>query len=202
MAAAEIERLARRRAARQRRQPRRRSRPADADRRPDEPPAGHRPRAPAAAGRSCSTRTARQVAIGQREWTHAALPGVPGSQVFDTARNWRADLRVHPRGARTGRAAAGRDRGGEQHEHARGDGPVRRRRARDLGLPERRLAGRRRGRRARRGAATRGGSSRPGGDWVSITSPARFLLDPRPRARDVRARSPTSGCSATGSSTG
>ena len=31
----------------------------------------------------------RQVAIGQREWSHAALPGAPGSQVFDTARNWR-----------------------------------------------------------------------------------------------------------------
>lgn len=31
----------------------------------------------------------RQVAVGQREWTHAALPGVPGSQVFDTGRNWR-----------------------------------------------------------------------------------------------------------------
>jgi autoinducer 2 (AI-2) kinase len=29
-----------------------------------------------------------QVAIGQREWSHAALPGVPGSQVFDTTRNW------------------------------------------------------------------------------------------------------------------
>jgi autoinducer-2 kinase len=30
-----------------------------------------------------------QVAIGQREWTHPGLPDVPGSQVFDTARNWR-----------------------------------------------------------------------------------------------------------------
>jgi autoinducer 2 (AI-2) kinase len=30
----------------------------------------------------------RQAAIGQREWSHAALPGVPGSQVFDTAHNW------------------------------------------------------------------------------------------------------------------
>jgi autoinducer 2 (AI-2) kinase len=30
----------------------------------------------------------RQVAIGQREYTHRELPGVPGSQVFDTARNW------------------------------------------------------------------------------------------------------------------
>jgi autoinducer-2 kinase len=29
-----------------------------------------------------------QVAIGQREWSHAELPGVPGSQVFDTTRNW------------------------------------------------------------------------------------------------------------------
>lgn len=29
-----------------------------------------------------------QAAIGQREWSHAALPGVPGSQVFDTAHNW------------------------------------------------------------------------------------------------------------------
>jgi autoinducer 2 (AI-2) kinase len=32
--------------------------------------------------------TGRQVAIGQREWSHPALPGVPGSQVFDTDRNW------------------------------------------------------------------------------------------------------------------
>ena len=30
----------------------------------------------------------RQVAIGQREWSHAALPGFPGSQGVDTARTW------------------------------------------------------------------------------------------------------------------
>jgi len=30
----------------------------------------------------------RQVAIGQREWSHPGLPGHPGSQVFDTARDW------------------------------------------------------------------------------------------------------------------
>jgi autoinducer 2 (AI-2) kinase len=30
-----------------------------------------------------------QVAIGQREWSHASIPNVPGSQVFDTKRNWR-----------------------------------------------------------------------------------------------------------------
>ncbi len=29
-----------------------------------------------------------QVGIAQREWTHAELPGVPGSQVFDTNTNW------------------------------------------------------------------------------------------------------------------
>ncbi len=33
--------------------------------------------------------TGRQVAIGQREWRHAAVPGVPGSQSFDTGGNWR-----------------------------------------------------------------------------------------------------------------
>ncbi len=31
----------------------------------------------------------RQVGIGQREWSHAGIPNVPGSQVFDTQRNWR-----------------------------------------------------------------------------------------------------------------
>lgn len=29
-----------------------------------------------------------QVATGQREWSHASIPGFPGSQVFDTGRNW------------------------------------------------------------------------------------------------------------------
>ena len=29
-----------------------------------------------------------QAAIGQREWSHTALPDAPGSQVFDTERNW------------------------------------------------------------------------------------------------------------------
>jgi autoinducer 2 (AI-2) kinase len=30
----------------------------------------------------------RQVAMGQREYSHPEAPGVPGSQVFETARNW------------------------------------------------------------------------------------------------------------------
>ncbi len=29
-----------------------------------------------------------QLAVGQREYAHSELPGVPGSQVFDTERNW------------------------------------------------------------------------------------------------------------------
>lgn len=31
----------------------------------------------------------RQLGIAQREWSHAPLPNVPGSQVFDTEKNWR-----------------------------------------------------------------------------------------------------------------
>lgn len=31
----------------------------------------------------------RQVAMAQREWSHATLPEFPGSQVFDTETNWR-----------------------------------------------------------------------------------------------------------------
>ena len=30
-----------------------------------------------------------QLGMAQREWAHAGLPGVPGSQVFDTETNWR-----------------------------------------------------------------------------------------------------------------
>jgi autoinducer-2 kinase len=30
-----------------------------------------------------------QVGMAQREWSHAELPGVPGSQVFDTETNWK-----------------------------------------------------------------------------------------------------------------
>ena len=33
-------------------------------------------------------RDGRQVAMAQREWSHPPLPGAPGSQQFETARNW------------------------------------------------------------------------------------------------------------------
>ncbi len=99
--------------------PRRRS---QADELPprDRPRHGQLPRGPVRRGRHARS------AIGQREWTHAALPGVPGSQVFDTAPELGADLRLHPRGAghggRPGRRIAAR----QQHQHARGHGAVRR----------------------------------------------------------------------------
>ncbi|MDA4133562.1 MAG: FGGY family carbohydrate kinase, partial [Thaumarchaeota archaeon] len=33
-------------------------------------------------------RDGHQVSIAQQEWVHPSLPDVPGSQVFDTKRNW------------------------------------------------------------------------------------------------------------------
>ena len=33
-------------------------------------------------------RGGHQVAMAQREWSHPPLPGAPGSQQFETARNW------------------------------------------------------------------------------------------------------------------
>ncbi|MGA2664488.1 MAG: autoinducer-2 kinase [Nitrososphaerales archaeon] len=34
-------------------------------------------------------RAGRQVSLAQQEWTHRPVPGVPGSQSFETGRNWR-----------------------------------------------------------------------------------------------------------------
>lgn len=34
------------------------------------------------------TRTGQQVGVGQREYSHREILGVPGSQVFDTTTNW------------------------------------------------------------------------------------------------------------------
>ena len=115
----------------------------------------------------------RQVAIGQREYSHPELPGVPGSQVFETDANWRLDLRMRPRGARRVRRRR-RGQGGQRDEHARGHGALRRARARDLGLPERRRPSRRRGGRTRPLGAAQEIYERAG-DWVAITAPARFL---------------------------
>ena len=108
----------------------------------------------------------------------AALPDVPGSQVFDTdAQLVAASAPASARrstGRRSARPSVAR---GEQHEHARGHGPLRRGRPRDLGLPERRRAGRGRGRRTGRAAATRGSIFDDGGDWVAITAARALPVD-------------------------
>lgn len=111
---------------------------------------------------------------GQREWSHATLPGAPGSQVFDTARNWQlicdcireaidasglaaADIKaVSSSSMREGMVlydASGREIWAcpnvDSRAASQADALVRSGNAR--GIFER------------------------GGDWVSITSPARFL---------------------------
>ena len=114
-----------------------------------------------------------------------------------------AHLRLHParRSAAAG-IAANRHRRRHEHEHARGHGPLRRRRSRALGVPQRGLARRRRGRRAGPGGARAAHLRASAGDWVSITAPARFAWirahEPEIFARD----GPRRACSATGSSTG
>ena len=116
----------------------------------------------------------RQVAVAQREWSHPALPGFPGSQVFDTARNWplvTACIRealaesgvpassvaaVSSTSMREGMVlydAAGREIWACPNVDSRASSE-----ADEL---------------VRSGAARR--IFERGGDWVSITSPARFL---------------------------
>ena len=116
----------------------------------------------------------RQVAIGQREWSHAALPGAPGSQVFDTARNWRLICECI-REALSRAAIAPTDVAGVSSTSMREgmvlydrDGheiwacPNVDSRASDEATEL-----------VRNGGARR--IFEQGGDWVSITSPARFL---------------------------
>lgn len=116
----------------------------------------------------------RQVATGQREWSHAALTDFPGSQVFDTARNWElicACTReaIHKAGIAASEVAAvsstsmregmvlydvaGREIWACPNVDSRAVGQ-----ADDL---------------VSSGAARR--IFERGGDWVAITSPARFL---------------------------
>ena len=117
----------------------------------------------------------RQVALAQREWSHPAAPGVPGSQVFDTDRNWRLIGDCTREALDPRRRFGGARRGRRQHEHARRDGPLRRGRPGDLGLPERRFAGVRRRPANWSGRAGPRRIYEPAGDWVSITAPARLL---------------------------
>ena len=83
------------------------------------------------------TEAGQQAAVSVREWAHHEPPGVPGGQDFDVEAGWRA-IAACIQDALAGRGRLRRRRrGGRRHQHARGRGPVRPGRARDLGLPER-----------------------------------------------------------------
>ncbi len=127
-----------------------------------------------------------QLAAGQREWRHASLPGFPGSQVFDTRANWAlicecireavAASGVGPGGIAAVSSASMRegivlyDRDGAEIWACPN---VDSRAVAEAGL-----------------LVSRGDARRifdTGGDWVSITSPARLLWitahDPEVRRR-------------------
>jgi autoinducer 2 (AI-2) kinase len=113
----------------------------------------------------------RQVAIGQREYTHRELSGVPGSQVFDTARNWtlicasvREALReVTPPPSRQSAPRACAREWCSTTPAARRYGPA------ATSTPG---AGVEAGELVTSGVAEE--IYREAGDWVSITAPARF----------------------------
>lgn len=115
-----------------------------------------------------------QVAIGQREWTHAALPGAPGSQVFDTARNWQLICEcIHEALATAGIAAS--DVAAVSSTSMR-EGMV----LYDSDGQEIWACPNVNSRSAAEATElVRSGKAQQifeqGGDWVSITSPARFL---------------------------
>jgi len=115
-----------------------------------------------------------QVAIGQREWSHAPLPGAPGSQVFDTARNWQLICECTREAlARSGIAA--RDISAVSSTSMREGMVLYDAAGREIwACPnvDSRAADQAR-------QLVQNGRARElyetGGDWVSITSPARFL---------------------------
>jgi autoinducer 2 (AI-2) kinase len=116
----------------------------------------------------------REVAAAQREWTHPPVPGIAGSQGFDTARNWRlicdcvrqATAAAHTDPGRIRAVSATSMREGMVLYDSKG---------RELwacpNVDSR--AGDEAAELAASGAADE--IYRLGGDWVSITAPARFL---------------------------
>jgi len=115
-----------------------------------------------------------QVAIGQREYSHPELPGHPGSQVFETERNWRLVCAC----VRDALAASGRDADAVRAVGATSmrEGMV----LYDAGGREIWAAPNVDSRAGEEAAElVRSGAAQEiydlAGDWVAITAPARFL---------------------------
>ncbi len=115
-----------------------------------------------------------QLAIGQREWTHEALPGVPGSQVFDTRHNW-ALIGECVREALATAGVAATDVAAVSSTSMREGMVLYDKAGREIwACPnvDSRAS-------AEADELVRSGRARrifeQGGDWVSITAPARFL---------------------------
>jgi len=115
-----------------------------------------------------------QRGAGQREWSHAPLPGAPGSQVFDTARGWSLICDCI-REAIAGAGLAPTDIAAVSSTSMREGMVLYDAAGREIwACPnvDSRAS-------AEADALVRAGHARRiferGGDWVSITSPARFL---------------------------
>ena len=116
----------------------------------------------------------QQLGSGQREWSHAALAGHPGSQVFDTGRNWHLICECIAQAvAESGVTAS--DIAAVSSSSMREGMVLYDRAGREIwacpNVDSR--AGAQADRLVRDGRARR--IFEHGGDWVSITSPARFL---------------------------
>ena len=96
------------------------------------------------------TADGRQVGIGQREYSHKQAPGVPDSQVFDTAANWSLIGAVRARGLGRRADLPAAIRAVSASSMREGMVLYDARRAGDLGLPECRFTGGGRSHRARR----------------------------------------------------
>jgi autoinducer 2 (AI-2) kinase len=112
--------------------------------------------------------------IGQREWSHAALPGAPGSQVFDTTRGWQLVCQCIA-AALEGSGLAASEIAAVSSSSMREGMVLYDREGHEIwACPnvDSRAA-------SQADQLVRSGDARrifeQGGDWVSITSPARFL---------------------------
>ena len=163
--------------------------------------AGHRPRDRKLPGGPVPARTGRRSPSASGSGRTPPSRDAPGSQVFDTARNWvvigECIREALDRAGHHGR----RRRGREQYQHARGHGPVRRRgRARSGHAPTSTREPARRPNGSSRVATPGGSTSRAGTGCRSRLPRASCGSASTSPRRSAASR--TSGCSATGSSTG